>query len=77
GEAPMKPSERAAWHEAVRAIETYRQRWGVEDAGRALGDEPMRDEQRVEREIVERRVEDLAETTYEAEIDVRERSIEL
>ena len=32
GERPMKPSERGAWHEAVKAVESYRDRWGVDDS---------------------------------------------
>lgn len=42
GERPRKPSERAAWEEAVRAVESYRDRWGagdVEGAERSEGTE--------------------------------------
>ena len=49
GECPMKPSERAAWHEAVKAIESYRTRWGVDDAEVALGGDPEVDAQAFER----------------------------
>ena len=37
GERPDAPSERAAWRQAVRAIEAYRERWGVTDESSALG----------------------------------------
>jgi hypothetical protein len=78
GERPMKPSERGAWHEAVKAVESYRERWGVDDSDRALGDATAeKGEQKAERGIVERSLENLTEVSYEAEVDVRERSIEL
>lgn len=74
----MKPSDRAAWHEAVKAVESYRDRWGVRDTEHALGnDVPVRREQEVERQAVERSLENLTEVSYEAEVDVRERSVEL
>jgi hypothetical protein len=37
GHRPDKPSERAAWHQAVRAIEVYRSRWNITDESAALG----------------------------------------
>lgn len=77
GERPKKPSERAAWHESVKAIESYRERWGVTDQEHPLGDRSDADEQKIDREGVERQLEDLTEISYEAEIEVRERSIEL
>lgn len=77
GERPRKPSERAAWHESVKAIESYRERWGVTDQDHPLGDRSDADEQEIDREGVERQLEDLTEISYDAEIDVRERSIEL
>jgi len=78
GERPMKPSERAAWHEAVKAVESYRDRWGVADVAHALGDEaPDMGQQKSERDAVERSIGDFSEVSYEAEVDVRERSIEL
>jgi Ti-type conjugative transfer relaxase TraA len=78
GERPMKPSERGAWQDAVKAVESYRDRWGVDDSENALGDQaPMTDEQQVEREVVERSLESLTDVSHEAEVDVRERSIEL
>lgn len=78
GERPMKPSERAAWHEAVKAVESYRDRWGVRDSEHAVGDDPpVREEQKADREAVERRLENLTEVSYETEVDVRERSVEL
>jgi hypothetical protein len=76
GAPPMKPSERSAWHEAVKAVESYRERWGVGDVVRALGEEgPAEEQQNAEREIVEQRLENLTEVSYEVEVDVRERSI--
>lgn len=78
GERPMKPSDRAAWHEAVKAVESYRDRWGVRDTEQAFGDDvPVRKEQEVERQAVERSLGNLTEVSYEAEVDVRERSVEL
>lgn len=70
GERPMKPSERAAWHEAVRAIETYRHRWGVTDGQRALGQEICPDDQRTERDGIERRVSALTEISNDSELEV-------
>jgi hypothetical protein len=77
GERPMKPSERGAWHEAVKAVESYRDRWGVGDSESALGNQAPTDEQQAERKVIERSLENLTEVSYEAELDVRERSIEL
>lgn len=78
GERPMKPSERGAWHEAVKAVESYRDRWGVRDSEHALGDESAeKPEQQVDREVVRRSLESLAEVSSEIEVDVRERSLEL
>lgn len=47
GERPEKPSERAAWRESVRAVESYRERWGVTDEQRALGEIGDGDEEQV------------------------------
>lgn len=78
GERPMKPSERGAWQEAVEAVESYRGRWGVTEAEQALGHEALADQdQQAEREVVERSLEGVRETSHEAEVEVRERSIEL
>lgn len=77
GERPGKPSERAAWHEAVRAIESYRERWGVRDPERPLGDVAGKDSQVEEQDRIEAQVKDLTEPPTERELDVRERSIEL
>lgn len=78
GERPMRPSERAAWREAVSAVESYRQRWGVSDPDRALGDEtPSSREQQDDRDAIEGSLTNLTDVSYEPEIDVRERSIEL
>ncbi|MBA2312960.1 MAG: relaxase domain-containing protein [Actinobacteria bacterium] len=77
GERPLKPSERAVWHEAVRAIERYRERWGVTDRERALGklDESLDQEQ--ERGRAEVHIENLTRSSHDREVEVRERSIEL
>jgi hypothetical protein len=37
GPRPSAPADRAAWREAARAVESYRERWGVGDPDRALG----------------------------------------
>jgi hypothetical protein len=37
GTRPSAPADRAAWREAARAVESYRERWGVVDPDRALG----------------------------------------
>jgi conjugative relaxase-like TrwC/TraI family protein len=75
GERPGKPSERAVWHQAVKAIESYRARWGVDDPDRALGGKPRDKEQKAERDQVIQRVEKEAEAS-EMEVGVRERAIE-
>lgn len=75
GERPGRPSERAAWHQAVKAIESYRARWGVEDPDRALGDTPQNEAQRVERDALTQRVGKETQVPG-AEAGVRERAIE-
>jgi conjugative relaxase-like TrwC/TraI family protein len=37
GPRPSAPADRAAWREAARVVESYRERWGVGDPDRALG----------------------------------------
>ena len=75
GERPMKPSERGAWHEAVKAVESYRSRWGVDDPEHALGSE--RDSDNAEQVAVERQIADARAESGEVEVEVRERSLEL
>ena len=53
GPRPERPSERGAWHSAVRAVESYRERWGVTDPDHALGSGQMDSVQKEEREAVE------------------------
>jgi hypothetical protein len=78
GERPMKPSERGAWHEAVKAVESYRDRWAVSDDERALGEEPeVNPDQHFDRETVQRSLEALIDVPSEVEVNVRERSLEL
>lgn len=78
GHKPDKPSERAAWQEAVRAIESYRSRWEVTDRESALGHEAVGDLQNTEREELSERLEDRGhDAAAEREVEVMERSIEL
>jgi len=53
GPRPERPSERGAWHAAVRAVESYRERWGVTDPDHAFGRGEMEPLQKEEREAVE------------------------
>lgn len=55
GEKPESPTERAAWRQAVKAVETYRARWGVTDPHSALGDVTTK-KQQTERDEVERQI---------------------
>jgi hypothetical protein len=77
GERPMRPSEREVWHEAVRAIESYRERWRVTDPGSYLGGRSDNARQRIERDAVKKQIAGLAQRPSERELDVTERSIEL
>ncbi len=43
GPIPDRPSYRSEWHRAARAIETYRQRYGVRERESALGQQPRQD----------------------------------
>ena len=38
GPLPAAHSDRAAWRDAALAVESYRERWGVRDQSRALGE---------------------------------------
>jgi hypothetical protein len=40
GRPPSAPVERATWRQAVLAVESYREQWGVGDSHRALGERP-------------------------------------
>src|SRR5205085_2761519 len=65
GPRPAGGDERRAWLAAATAVETYRDRWGVEDGARALGPEPGRDAPRARR--VERQAaEEAARTAAQA-----------
>jgi hypothetical protein len=77
GERPGKPSERAAWQEAVRAIESYRSRWGITDQESALGRGSVPGAHDRERETLSRRLRQGTEQTQQREVDSIERSIEL
>lgn len=74
GERPRTPSERGAWRQAVQAIETYRQRWGIDDPGLALGREPKSKAQRRDRAEVERQM--LPEKEPQAEREREPLSVE-
>ncbi|HWC40324.1 MAG TPA: MobF family relaxase, partial [Acidimicrobiales bacterium] len=60
GPRPSAPVDRAAWREAARAVESYRERWGVGDPDRALGEgladgvRPPSVEQRLQRDAAAR-----------------------
>ena len=58
GSIPERPSEKRSWRQAVVAVESYREKYGVKDRNRALGGEPRNHEQRLEKEQVERTVEE-------------------
>jgi hypothetical protein len=58
GQPPDRPSERAEWRESVLAIEDYRESYGIKDRNHALGGEPRNAEQRLDRERVERTIEE-------------------
>ena len=79
GERPQTPSERGAWRQAVEAVETYRQRWGIDDPGSALGQEPKTMAQKRDRIDVERRLSPERESgaTRDREGPSVDRSLEL
>ena len=79
GERPQTPSERGAWRQAVEAVETYRQRWGIDDSVSALGQEPKTMAQKRDRIDVERRLSPERESgvTRDREGPSVERSLEL
>jgi hypothetical protein len=79
GERPKTPSERGAWKQAVEAVETYRQRWGINDPGSALGQEPRTRTQKRDRAEVESQLSQQRESaiTNEREAPSVERSLEL
>jgi hypothetical protein len=58
GPMPERPSERAGWRQTVLAIEDYREKYEIKDQNRALGGEPRNAEQRLDKERVERTVEE-------------------
>lgn len=77
GERPMKPSERAAWRESVRAIESYRERWGVKDRQAALGAAEVQGSQKRERDEVQAQITQGRDLSQEREAEVIERFLEL
>jgi hypothetical protein len=61
GPRPSAPVERAAWRQAVQAVESYRERWGLGDCELALGgqgERPVSPSQRLERASAARQLED-------------------
>ncbi len=58
GPIPERPSEKTEWRQSVLAIEDYRDKYGIKDRNRALGGEPRNTKQRLEKEQVERDIED-------------------
>jgi Ti-type conjugative transfer relaxase TraA len=79
GKRPDAPSARGSWREAVKAIETYRQRWGIDDPESALGKQPVRGAQGRERRLVESQIERGSEKSRSQDIDLQitERSREI
>lgn len=59
GPAPERPSERKDWRKAVLAIEGYREKYGIGDRNKPFGREPRNTDQRLDREQVERTVEEV------------------
>jgi hypothetical protein len=58
GAVPERPSEKNEWRQSVLAIEDYRDKYEIKDRNRALGGEPRTADQRLEKERVERTVEE-------------------
>ncbi len=79
GERPETPTERGAWRQAVKAVETYRERWGISDPEIALGKSSVRGAQRRDRTDVERQLSTTqsSERTQGREAPSVERSLEL
>lgn len=80
GPRPERPSERAAWRQAVRAIESYRARWGVRDEESALGNAtPHTTAQTQEQEAARDKITELRnkDRSKEREVEGIERALEL
>jgi hypothetical protein len=57
GPPPVTGPGRQRWAQTAVAIDTYRERWGITDPLHALGSEPPRPEQRLQRQHVELTIE--------------------
>ena len=76
GQLPDRPTERAAWHEALRAVELYRARWQVTDQASVLGPTPQSERQRRDQDSVRSLLAE-AQEQHLARDEVVERAIEL
>lgn len=57
GPRPSAPGERAAWRQAALAVESYRERWGVDDRHLAVGERPTSPSQHLQRDSAQRQLE--------------------
>jgi hypothetical protein len=57
GPRPSAPGERASWRQAVLAVESYRERWGVDDRHLAVGGRPTSPSQHLQRDAAQRQLE--------------------
>lgn len=61
GPVPDRPSEKNEWGKTVLAIEDYRERYGITDHENALGGTPRSAEQRLDKEEIERNIDERRE----------------
>jgi hypothetical protein len=57
GPRPSAPAERATWRQAVLAVESYREQWGVGDRQLALGERPRSPSQHRQWDSVRRQLD--------------------
>lgn len=57
GDRPLAPAARQRWHQAVWAVQEYRERYGVDDQAQALGVRPTAGPQRADYDVTARVVE--------------------
>ena len=80
GERPGVPSERDAWRQSVKAVETHRARWSIADKERTFGDEGRQGmEQLQEMTELKKRLEgpERAVMSVDLETETNDRSLEL
>jgi conjugative relaxase-like TrwC/TraI family protein len=76
GERPGEPAERRAWDRAAGEIESYRQEHGIRDRDNALGRQPERGHNSLERDAVRRRLVQQQRLLHQVQDRVRAMQVE-